>query len=83
MASEPEDLTLRYLREMRETLAELKQGQQKHDHSIESLRKEIHDWQETTATTTGFAMHANVRNRRLEEEIASLTRRVEALEHAR
>ena len=47
------------------------------------MRKDMRDWQETTATATGFAMHANIRNQALEAEIADLKRRVENLERAK
>lgn len=82
MAQEPVDFTFRLLQEMQATLSDVKQGQQRQEAAIAALRKDIHDWQETIATTSGFAMHANIRNQDLENRIDDLTRRVEALENA-
>jgi hypothetical protein len=53
-----------------------------HDRRFDELKKQIEEWQETTATGVGFAAHANLRNRALEKEIAELKRRVERLERA-
>ncbi|MBI3274725.1 MAG: hypothetical protein HYZ60_01955, partial [Methylocystis sp.] len=53
---------------------------EEHSEQFKALRKEIRDWQETTATATGFSMHANIRNTALEVEIADLKKRVEKLE---
>ncbi len=83
MAGEADDLVLRLLREMRESLAELKQGQQRHEHELAALRSDIHEWQETIATASGFAMHANIRNPQLEERIDALAKRGESMEQAR
>jgi hypothetical protein len=50
------------------------------DNLILKLLREMRG--ETTATATGFAMHANLRGQSLEAEIEELKRRVESLEEA-
>ena len=76
MAEERDDLVLRLLREIRETQHE--QGR-----DLKALRKTVEEWQETTATMTGFAVHANTRHDAVSRDIEDLKARVEALEHAR
>ena len=83
MAKEPENLILTLLREMRGDLATLQNRADENTADLKALRKQIQDWQETTATATGFAMHANIRNQALDAEIADLKRRVENLERAK
>ena len=61
MSEEPENLVLKLLREMRGDVAILRELADEHSEEFRALRRQIHDWQETTATATGFAMHANVR----------------------
>jgi septal ring factor EnvC (AmiA/AmiB activator) len=80
MPKEPENLVLTLLREMRGDVAILRERADEHSEELRALRKQIHDWQETTATATGFAMHANIRGQEMEQEIADLKRRVEKLE---
>jgi hypothetical protein len=60
MPKEPENLVLTLLREMRGGVAILRERADEHSQELRALRKPIHDWQETTATATGFAMHANI-----------------------
>ncbi len=80
MAKEPADATLRLLRDIRATqdghFDLLKQNAEE----LRRLRKEIHDWQETTATAIGFAAHANIRHDAVEKRLDDLTARVESLE---
>ncbi len=83
MAKEPDNLILTLLREMRGDLATLRERADEHSAEFKALRKQITDWQETTATASGFAVHANLRNQALEAEIADLKRRVENLERAK
>jgi polyhydroxyalkanoate synthesis regulator phasin len=82
MSKEPENLILKLLREMRGDMTALRARADEHGADLKALRKEIRDGQVTTATATGFAMHANLRGQSLEEEIADLKRRVEILENA-
>jgi len=83
MAKEPDSLILRLLREMRSDMAVVRERADEHTEELRALRKEIHDWQETTATATGFAVHANARVQSIEQELAALKKRVEKLEEAK
>jgi septal ring factor EnvC (AmiA/AmiB activator) len=83
MAKEPHDLTATLPREIRGDLAHLRARADETATDMRALRKQIHDWQGTTATATGFAMRANVRGQALEDELADLPKRVEKLEKAR
>ena len=82
MPKEPENLVLELLREMRGDIAILRERADEHSEELRALRGQIRDWQETTATATGFAMHANIRGQEMEREIADLKKRVEKLEKA-
>ena len=81
MAKEPDNLVLQLLREMRGEVAALRESAEEHSELFKALRKDIRDWQETTATTAGFAMH--IRGQSMESEIADLKKRVEKLEKAK
>jgi len=83
MAKAPHDLTTTILREIRGDLTHLRERADENTAELKALRKQIHDWQETTATATGFAMHANIRGQALEEQLAELRTRVEKLEKTR
>ena len=83
MAKEPDSLVLQLLREMCGEIAALRESAEEHSELFKALRKDIRDWQETTATTAGFAMHANIRGQSMESEIADLKKRVEKLEKAK
>jgi hypothetical protein len=83
VAKGPEDLTLKILQEIRGDVAHLRERSDQTTAELKALRKEIHEWQETTATSTGFAMHANIRVQGLDEQIAELRGRVEKLEQAK
>ena len=83
MAKNVEDLTHRMLRDIRATLDDHGKLLKLNAESMQSLRKDVHEWQETIATASGFAMHANVRNQKLEAEVAKLAKRVEKLEKAK
>lgn len=72
MPKEPENLALTLLHEMRDDVAVLRERVDDHSEELRALRKQIYDWQETTATATGFAMHANIRGQEIEQEIADL-----------
>jgi hypothetical protein len=56
VTKEPENLVLTLLREMRGDVAALRERADEHSEELRALRRQIHDWQETTATATGFAM---------------------------
>jgi len=83
MSTEPENLVLTLLREMRGDVVVLRERADEHSEELRALRRQIHDWQETTATATGFAMHANIRGQEIEQEVAELKKRVERLEKAK
>jgi hypothetical protein len=82
-AREPDSLVLQLLREMRGEIAALRESASEHSELFKALRKDTRDWQETIATASGFAVHANIRGQSLEAEIADLRRRVEKLEKAK
>ncbi len=83
MAKAPQDLTLTILREIRGDVAHLRERADQTTAELKALRKGIRDWQETTATATGFAMHANIREQALEEKLNALSERGEKLEEAK
>lgn len=80
MAEEPNNLVLKMLREIRQILDENTDLHKQHQRRFDILEKKIDDRQETTATGSGLAMHANIRTQALEAEIADLKRRIERLE---
>jgi septal ring factor EnvC (AmiA/AmiB activator) len=80
MAKEPDNLVLELLREMRGDVRTLRERSEEHADELRKIRKEIHSWQETTATGVGFAMHANVRLETVEQRFEDLTKRIERLE---
>ncbi len=82
MATEPENVMLRLLREVRAKMDEHDGRFDDQDKQLSELRKQIEDWQETTSTHVGFAAHANIRTQSLEREIAELKRRIDRLEKA-
>ena len=80
MASARQEFIERLLRDVRFDVSYLREKSEEHSRMFLELRKEIHDWQETTATSAGFAMHANLRNGAIEAEVEALKQRVENLE---
>ena len=82
MASEPENVMLRLLREIRAKQDEHTAMHEEHRQSFAELRKAIEDGKETTATGVGFAAHANIRTDALEKEIEELKRRMDRIERA-
>ena len=50
MAEEPDSLVLQLLREMRGEIAVLRESAEEHSELFKALRKDIRDWQETTAS---------------------------------
>jgi hypothetical protein len=54
-----------------------------HSEECKALRTEMHDGQETVATTAGFAMRAHFRRGAIASEIEALRKRVETLEKAK
>jgi chromosome segregation ATPase len=82
MTEAPDNLVLKMLREMRESLNEVRNKVFEHDARFDELRKAIEDWKETTATGVGFAAHANIRTDTLEKEIADLKRRMDRIERS-
>lgn len=82
MAAEPDNLVLKMLREMRDILDDHTKRFEAHDRRFDELHKAIEDWQETTSTGAGFAMHANIRTQALEKEVAEPKRRMDRLERS-
>lgn len=83
MSEEPDNLTLRLLREIREILDTHSGMHRQHQESFETLNRKIDAWQETTATGVGLAVHANVRHESIEARLESLERRMEEIERSR
>jgi septal ring factor EnvC (AmiA/AmiB activator) len=77
------DITVTILCEISGDLAHLRERAEETTSELKALRKQIHEWQETTATATGFALHVNIRGQAIEEQLADLRERVEKLEKAR
>ena len=80
MAEEPDNLMLRLLREIRETQDKHSALLEDHSRQFREMRREMHDWQESTARAMGFAGHANLRAESLQKQIDALTERLERLE---
>ncbi|MBV9289210.1 MAG: hypothetical protein JO288_15575 [Hyphomicrobiales bacterium] len=80
MPREPDNLVLTLLREIRSDIGVLREHADEHSEGLRALRTQIRDWQETTATATGFAVHASIRGEAIEREIADLKKRVEKLD---
>jgi hypothetical protein len=83
MAKETDNLALKLLREMRGDVPVLREGADEHSQEFKGLRKAIRDWQETTATATGLAMHANIRGQNFGDEVAEHRKREDKLEPAK
>ncbi len=80
MAKEPIDATPRILQDIQATLAEHTGMLQEQGADIKGMRREMHEWQESTATALGFAGHANIRIESLQKPVDLLTERLERLE---
>ena len=83
MAKQPENLVLDILRDIRADIRGLREESVRHGDELESIRKVMNDWQETTATATGFAMHANLKLETVDQRLDDPTRRIESLEAER
>jgi septal ring factor EnvC (AmiA/AmiB activator) len=83
MTKAPHDLTGAILHEIRGDLTYLRKRADETTTELKTLTKQIPDWQETTATATGLAMHANIRGQALENELADIRSRLEKLEQAK
>ena len=80
MAKEPTDATPLILRDLQATLAEHTKMLKEQGSDIKAMRREMHEWQESTATALGFAGHANIRIESLQKQVDALTERLERLE---
>jgi hypothetical protein len=80
MAKQPDNLLLEILKEIRADVRSLKADSKKHGEELTTVRTVMQDWQETTATAAGFAMHANVRLEAVDRKLDELARRVDRLE---
>jgi hypothetical protein len=83
MAQAPDNLILKLLREMRGDLTDIKVKQEDHSEQFKHIRKEMSDWQETSATAAGFAVHANLLHEGVAKKIDELTARIERLENTK
>ena len=83
MAERPDNLVLELLRELRSEVRILRDQGEMQSEQLKNIRKDMHEWQETTATAVGFAMHANVKLQTVDQRLEALTKRVESLETKR
>jgi predicted nucleic acid-binding Zn-ribbon protein len=83
MSKEPDNLVLKLLREMRVILDEHSLAHLDTKAELRELKKQIYDWQETTATAVGLATHSNLRNQAIENQIADMAKRIDRLERAK
>ena len=89
MAEEPDNLVLRHLREIRDDVKEMrgdvheiKGVLESHTLRFDFLEERVEMLREGTLTAIGFAASANEQNKKLAQQIADLTKRVEKLEAA-
>jgi uncharacterized protein (DUF3084 family) len=96
MAEEPENLVLHHLRDIRADVAslrtevkdmrgdvhEIRTVLDSHTLRFDFLAERVEMLREGTLTAIGFAAPANEQNRKLAQQIADLTKRVEKLETA-
>jgi phage shock protein A len=96
MAEEPENLVLHHLRDIRADVAslrtevkdmrgdvhEIRTVLDSHTLRFDFLEERVEMLREGTLTAIGFAASANEQNRKLAQQIADLTKRVEKLETA-
>ena len=80
MAEKPVSMTDRLLRDIQATLAEHTRMLKEQGVDIKGMRREMHEWQESTATALGFAGHANIRIESLQKQVDALLDRIERLE---
>ena len=80
MAREPTDSTPMILRDIQKTLAEHTKMLKEQGADLKGMRREMHEWQESTATALDFAGHANIRIELLQKQVDALTERLERLE---
>ncbi len=96
MSEEPDNLVLQLLRGLRgdvkearteiarvdEVLHEVRRVVASHDFRFDALDERVEMLREGTLTAIGFAANAAQSQKKLQEQIADLTRRVEKLEKA-
>ena len=80
MTKDPTDATPMILRDIQATLAEHTKMLKEQGADIKGMRREMHEWQESTATALSFAGHANIRIESLQKPVDALTERLERLE---
>ena len=87
MAEEPDNLVLVLLREIRAKLDEHDRRFDEHDRRFDvqekrfdTLERMIREWQETTATSLGFAAHANMRIEAMSYDIEAIKERLSQIE---
>ena len=89
MAEEPDNLVLRHLRdiradvkEMRGDVHEIRTVLDSHTLRFDYLQERVEMLREGTLTAIGFAASSSEQNKKLAQQLADLTKRVEKLEAA-
>ena len=80
MAEPTNELILRVLTQIQETLSLHTRLHEDHARHFEKLGRSIEDIRRTGSTALGFAMHANIRHEAVDERIAVLEREFGTLE---
>jgi hypothetical protein len=80
VAREPENLVLELLREIRAIQTDHSRLLNEHSEEFRQLRADIEEWQETTATAAGFAVHSNVRHEAVQRKLDEIDERLKRLE---
>jgi hypothetical protein len=80
MASEPDNLVLTLLREMRTAISDIRATQDEQSRRLIHIETRVDEMHESMITGLGLAAHANVRHDGVEKRLADLTKRVERLE---
>jgi hypothetical protein len=68
VAAEPDNLVFEDVARDARHIDEHTKRFEAHDRRFDELHKAIEDWQETTSTGAGFAMHANIRTQGLKRK---------------
>ncbi len=80
MAEPTNELILKVLMQVQETLALHTHLHESHTKQFEKLNRSVEDLRQTSSTALGFAMHANIRHEPVDERIAELERQFGTLE---
>jgi methylphosphotriester-DNA--protein-cysteine methyltransferase len=80
MASEPDNLVLSLLRDIRAVLDQHTALHRSHEQAFKDVRSDIASWTDTFAATGGLTLHANVRAQKLEKRVEELEERLKRVE---